>query len=535
MPDQATVGALHSAIASAANAGIADRDADAIVVGAGAAGGLASLLLAEAGLNVLTLDAGWRPPFLHAPYRSSVQALLPHLARPELMSALPPSIANFGRRAFRVTGLVRQPVQSKCFAWAMTPGSFVDDREFPYIVEPDSSFTWFRAHQLGGRMTIPGHGRQYHRLHASDFEGWPFGAEELAPWYAAVERRLGLSGRAEDDDLFGGPPAKETAPTPGEADTLARLAAHWPDTKAALGRAAPPLPSLELAAETGRLRCRRGAIVRRIDVDANGCVSGVTWYDRATRSERSAQAPIVFLCASALETARILLTSRTARAPEGLGAGSGALGKFIMDHLTLSCAGEGPALPGGRETPTPGRCVYLPKLAGIDGGRPFSVQIYRWSIPGGRSRFTGVTFSEMRPRADNRISLDSSRTDAFGNPVLRINCRYDEAELAAAAAQAEGLRALAKTFDVAISEIGASPAPPGMAMHEVGSARMGDAPDNSVLDPFNQCWDAKGLYVTDGAAFPTQGLAHPTLTIMALTARACAHAVRGGDAPKAVA
>jgi choline dehydrogenase-like flavoprotein len=488
---------------------------DAIVVGAGAAGGFASLLLTEANLRVLTLDAGWTPSAARAPYRHSLSSVVPALAALRNNGVLPPALAALGQKALKAAGRVRQPVQSKSFAWMLSPASFVDDRDFPYTTAPGSRFDWFRTHQLGGRMVIPGHGRQYHRLSDDVFEPdderfprWPITAAEITPWYAFVERHLGIV----DQDA---------TPTIAEAETLTELRERWPLIETNLGRSAAPFPAIDRALLSGRLMLRRGAVVSHVDVDPAGAVRGVGWVDRATKERRSAAAPLVFLCASALESTRILLSS-------GVGRTSDALGRYLMDHIVVSADGESGALKGGREPEAAGRCVHIPRLDARSGrpGTPYGVQIYRWSKGPERTHFTGVSFAEMAPRAENRVTLDPSRRDACGNAVLRFECNHHDDGVAVAAEQSHAIRQIAETLNVRLTRLDEKPAPLGTAMHECGTARMGDAPETSVLDPNNQVWDTKGLYVTDGAAFPSQGTQHPTLTIMALTARACAHAVR---------
>jgi choline dehydrogenase-like flavoprotein len=131
----------------------------------------------------------------------------------------------------------------------------------------------------------------------------------------------------------------------------------------------------------------------------------------------------------------------------------------------------------------------------------------------------------MLPRAENHVTLHPTRRDLWGIPVLYIDCCYSQADLERAREQAEAIRELAAVAGVKLSGVNERPAPPGSAIHECGTARMGSDPATSVLDPNNECWDAKGLYVTDGSCFPSQGTQNPTLTILALTARACHHAV----------
>jgi choline dehydrogenase-like flavoprotein len=256
----------------------------------------------------------------------------------------------------------------------------------------------------------------------------------------------------------------------------------------------------------------------------------VRWHDREAGGGCSVRAPLVFLCASALESTRILLCSASAARPEGLGSQSNALGRYLMDHVLVCGEGVGGALPDGPVAPTPGRCLYLPRFdlraGGEDGGRGYGVQIYRWSLGRGVSYFNAVSFAEMTPRAENRVTLDPERRDAWRAPVLRIECRHSESERALARNQSAALAELGEILGVRWRAPADTAAPPGAAIHECGTARMGDSPDGSVLDPNNQCWDAKGLHVTDAASLPSQGAQNPTLTILALTARACDHAVR---------
>lgn len=512
---------------------------DAIVVGTGAAGGMAAMLLAEAGLRVLALDAGLRPSWLRAPLRRATGALVRKVADPRLRSYLPAKLIRAGRLALRQAGRVRQPLQRMNFAWDGLPEAFVDDVDCPYSTPDDQPFDWYRARAIGGRMVIPGHGRQYYRLGYDDFapvDGlsptWPFEPAELDPWYALVERRLGLSGVRDglaclpDSEI-----ARTLSPLPAEAALGQAITGRWAGARPVLARYAPPLAGLEQAAATGRLLCRQGAVAREVEVDGQGRACAVTWHDQQSGATQRAEAPIVFLCASALESTRILMLSRSARAPEGLGASSGALGRNLMDHLVLQANGQGPRLVGEPVQPEPGRCVYVPRFDARDAaspppGRGFGVQIYQSSGLPGRSYFTAVAFSEMLPRPENRVSLDPRLRDAWGVPALRIECRRSQADLESVPKMAAALRELAQTAGATLEPLAADPSTPGSAMHECGTARMGTDPANSVLDPNAQCWDAQGLYVTDGAAFPSQGNQNPTLTILALTARACDHAVR---------
>ncbi len=534
-----TLSPLDSALARATEQSVtAETGFDAIVVGAGAAGGYAAKLLTEGGLNVLVLDAGLSPGFWQAPYRRTYASLVNALADPAWMERLPMKLVNLGRKGLKLGGRIRQPVQTKCFAWEMGPENLVDDRENPYATPKDSPFLWFRARQLGGKMTVPGHGRQYFRMADQDLNPkdglspkWPVSVQEMAGWYERAETDLHLTGQTD-----GTPWAPDSALAeqldilPAEAALLAEIQERWPNTQPIMGRFAAPPDDLADAAATGKLTCRQGAVVSKVEVDPDGKARGVSFYDKRAGKTLTAHAPIVFLGAAALESTRLLMLSKSDRHPGGIGGDSGALGKNLMDHVVVGCGGVGKGLAGEPIELMPGRCVYVPRFdlryaceKATDRG--YGVQLYQSSIGKGRSNFTAVSFGEMLPSAENKITLNENKRDKWGVPTLKIDCKFSEFEIKRATDQSFALKAVAKELDVDLYHLDDRPAPPGTAIHECGTARMGDAPNNSVLDPNNECWDAPGVFVTDGAAFPSQGTLNPTLTIKALTARACAHVI----------
>jgi choline dehydrogenase-like flavoprotein len=204
-----------------------------------------------------------------------------------------------------------------------------------------------------------------------------------------------------------------------------------------------------------------------------------------------------------------------------------------MDHVCVTAEGFG-TLQTTEPAQVEGRCIYLPRFdarASLfpEPRRGYGLQIFKFPIGGSQFYFTVASFAEMLPRLENRVTLDPTRRDAWDIPILRIDCSYSEAEQARAGEQTRALREIAEVAEVKLTAIDEAPRPPGSAFHECGTARMGMNPANSVLDAHNQCWDASGLYVTDGACFPSQGYQNPTLTILALTARACHHALNGID------
>lgn len=497
------------------------------------------MLLAQAGMRVLVLDAGPPADWRNAALRRLTGKIVRRALRPDILGRLPASFIPYGRQAVRALGRWRQPIQSQCFAWERAPEAFVDDVECPYVTPPGRPFNWIRSRMLGGRVAVPGHGRQYYRLGPDDFapaDGlsprWPLQPAELDEWYALVERRLGLAGML--DGLSCVPDSvlervQELAPS--ETIVREQIADRWPGAHPIVSRYAAPPQWLEEAAKTGRLQCRQGAIVRKIEVDESGHVSGVSWIDHETKSEQRSSAPLVFLSASALESTRLLMLSRSKRSPDGLGGNSDALGRFLMDHVMVGVEGSSPVRASGPPLWDDGRCLYLPHFESraqdrIQTGRGHGIQLYQFPVGGERCYFSALSFAEMLPRPDNRVSLDPDRRDAWGIPILRIDCTLGETELALVPDQLQALQDLANMVDAKLTMVDKAPRPPGSAVHECGTARMGSDPASSVLDPHNQCWDARGLYVTDASSFPSQGTQNPTLTLLALTARACHHALK---------
>lgn len=515
------------------------RTYDAIVVGTGAAGGVACRELTRAGMNVLALEAGWEASSARSALRHPVVRLFAGISTNPAFRALPAGAISLGRKALKAAGKVRQPVQTKCFAWELSPGSLVDDRDCPYETPEDAPFHWFRARQLGGRMIVPGHGRQYYRFGPMDLGGrgdadsaWPIEPHELDPWYEDIEKTLGLRGGNDRSDLV--PDSKLTIVNtilPSEAATLEALKRQLPDTAAILGRYAPPADWMSMAASAGQLMIRTGAVVRRVMRDGAGHACGVEWLDCRTGMIVSAQAPVVFLCASAFETTRILMLSRCHESAEPVGLHSAALGCFVMDHAVSSCTGYVPA--GAREADESledGRCLYLPMRAEIrdeTSGRirqmTYGVQVHRHLFGSRRARVDLAGFAPMQPRAENRLTL-TNRTDKYGMPVLKIECRYSAADKALAGEQMRTIRKMSEALGLDTEYISPDAATPGTGIHECGGARMGADPATSVVDANNECWDTKGLFVTDAAAFPSMGAQNPTLTIMAQSARAAAYA-----------
>jgi choline dehydrogenase-like flavoprotein len=304
--------------------------------------------------------------------------------------------------------------------------------------------------------------------------------------------------------------------------------------------------TLPAARATGRLTLRPFSIVPSLVYDARkGRVTGVRMIDAKTKIEREYTARVVFLCASALESARVLLNS-------GLANSSGQVGRNIMDHIKWGGAsGQFDGWTDRRVIGDRPNGIYVPRFRNVTSRHPDFIRGYGFQGGAGRAgwqaalRAPGIGpafkqrlsqlgpwtmnfagFGEMLPREENRATLHPTLVDAWGIPSLHIECTWSENELAIHrdmnVAAAELLEAGgAKHIQPSTS----GPSTPGGTNHEMGTARMGRDPKTSVLNGWNQAWDVPNLFVTDGAAMTSSGCQNPSLTYMALTARACHYAV----------
>lgn len=549
------------------------RRFDAIVVGSGIAGGWAAKELTEHGLDTLVLEAG-RPIDPATDYAEHVQ---PFQMR----------YRGYGDRQ----ALERnQPIQRDCYACDEAGSKFfVNDTENPYSNPEDAPFKWIRGRHVGGRSIM--WGRQVYRWSDLDFDAnardgfgndWPIRYADLAPWYTHVERFIGVSGANEglaqlpDGDFL--PPMAMTCVERDARDkilgafggqrvmTIGRAAVL---TRAHNGRAACHYcgpcergcithsyfssngSTLPAAARTGRLTLRPHSVVAEVITDPrSGKATGVRVIDAQTREELVFDARIIFLCASAFESTRILMLSTGGTHRHGLGNSSGHLGKYIMDHHMLW--GAGGTMPGHEDRMTSGRRpngIYVARFRntkqspvspdflrgyGMQGGSWRS----RWSGPGGGEEYKQRLVSEigpwqlvingwgeMLPRAENHLALDSNARDAWGIPALRITCRWSDNERAM-------MRDMVTSATEMLDASGATgiwqnrpEVPPGLCIHEMGGARMGRTPEDSVTNGDNQVWDAPNVFVTDGACMASSACQNPSITYMALTARAVAGAV----------
>lgn len=540
---------------------------DAIVVGSGVAGSIAVKELTEKGLNVILLEAG---PFLGekdfpiTPGNNEKIKKIDALAR------------------FKIA-LTGQPLQARATYMSNEYRHlFVNDWQNPYTTPKGQYFLWIRGRQLGGRLHT--YGRVLQRMSNYDFKAashdgygqdWPISYEELAPWYNHIEEFLGVYGTEEHiPNLPDGKFIQAPILTKPEKAFKKKIESLWPERKVISWRFSAPnlkrIPvGVQAAIDTGRLELRTDAVAKQIDVDpVSGKAVGVTFVDRVTKREHSVRGGMVMLCASAIESVRLLLNSRSLCHPEGIGNSTGLLGRYFLEQTPSLIAGSVPDSQGWEYDTTipqdpycrPAGGIVIPRFQnlGNDNGKPylrgFAYQgvIGRGYVPpNSPAQFGLMGFGEMLPRAENRITLSPRRKDAWGIPAPHIDCSFGNNDLIVMKEQLRAIKEMVSACNYKIDfagtalglEDGRNAMPEesflmrmifrlsfkksvglGAAIHESGGARMGESPEHSVLNRYNQCWDASNVLVTDGACFVTSGTVGPSLTMMAITARACDYA-----------
>ena len=544
---------------------------DVCIVGSGAAGGTAAKVLTEGGLNVVMLEAG--PPL-----------------NPEKdfkMFAWPYQLPH---RGVGVGGKLRGELNSEF----MAPNGAWEIEGEPYTSAPGSRFRWFRSRIVGGRTNH--WGRIALRFAPVDFKSrsmdgmgddWPITYEEIAPYYDKVESYIGVFGSRENipsapDGVFMPPPKPRCTETLVQKACAKAKVLCIPSRMAILttplnGRAAchycaqcgrgcvtasnfsssqvmiPP------AQATGRLTLITNAMAREIVMGKNGKAEAVDYIDKNSREEKRVSAKAFVLAASACESARLLLNSRSASFPDGLANSSGVVGKYLTDTVGSSGAGYFPQLekiPAHNHDGVGGMHVYVPWWKfdrKNDFLRGYHIEVYGGRSMPGVGEFDGVcdefegyglnlkqkcrsmygTFigfegrGEMIPNEHCYCDIDPDTVDQWGIPVLRFHWQWSDNEIKMAKDMQDTFRSIVEagggTFLSTATADGPRPygiADGGVIIHEIGTARMGSNPKTSVLNGYCQAHDVKNLFVTDGAGFVTNADKNPTLTILALSWRA---------------
>jgi choline dehydrogenase-like flavoprotein len=547
---------------------------DAIIIGSGMTGGWAAKELTEKGLKVLVLEAG-RPI-------EPDQDYVEHVPITEM---------KFRGMGNRRETLKDQPIQRTCYAcdeWASK--FFVSDTENPYTTDPDKPFAWIRGRQVGGKSIM--WARQSYRWSDLDFEAnardglgvdWPIRYADIEPWYNYVEDFAGITGQAEGlpqlPDSHFLPPmemncaeiavkeamakqyGRDRVLTIGRSAVLTqthngRAACHYcgPCHRGCITRSyfSSVNATLPVAEKTGRMTLRPYSVVHSLIFDPQTRrVSGVRVIDGQTHKALEFHGRIIFVCASALESTRILLNSSTPEFPNGLANGSGELGKNLMDHI-MGGGADG-IIPGFLDRVQFGNRpngIYVPRFRNVSSKDKNFLRGYAYQGAAEREgwergihqsgfgasfktslrkpgpwKMTFHGFGECLPNPANFVEIDKERVDAWGVPVLKIHCEWRDNEKALLHdMMVEAAEMLAAAGAVEIEPY-APYNPPGLTIHEMGTARMGADPKKSVLNAHNQAHEVKNLFLTDGACMASSSCVNPSLTYMALTARACDYAV----------
>lgn len=557
---------------------------DVCIVGSGAGGGMAAYVLANADARIVMLEAG---PTWDAAVDGAMLAWNYDSPR----RGAPTPTKPFGEFDGCIGG------------W--------DIEGEPYTLDQGTDWRWFRARMLGGRTNH--WGRISLRFGPDDFrrrsidglgDDWPIGYGDIEPFYDRVDRLVGVFGSREGlpnepDGVFLPPPAPRCYESlimeagrglgmPVIPSRLSILTESMPGRAAChycgqCGRGcstksnfSSPSVLLGPALETGNLEIRTGAMAREVLIRKDGSARGVSYVDTATGQEEEVLARTVVIAASACESARLMLNSRSSHHPDGIGNSSGLVGRYLMDSTGADAMGFVPALagmPAHNEDGVGGAHIYVPwwlnRDRSLDFARGYHIETWggrqmpsygfmggihryngRWNSSGApRSRGGGgygldlkndyrhlygatVGFSgrgEMVARYENYCEIDPNVVDRFGIPVLRFHVEWSDQEVAQ-------IRHFQETAYQLLHAMGAEPlwampgpdtsygiTAPGQIIHEVGTARMGNDPDHSVVDAWCRLHDVPNVYVADAASFVSQADKNPTWTILALAMRTSEH------------
>ena len=557
-------------------------DFDVIVIGSGMSGGWVAKEMCERGFKVCVIERG--------------REIVPGRDYTDFMD--PWELQYLDRKT--QDDKRERAIQSEVYAFNdATREYWVKDTEHPYEVPEGQRYRWRRGHHTGGRSIM--WGRQTYRMSETDFlanktDGhgvdWPVRYDEIAPWYDYVERFAGISGSKEGLDILPDgvfqPPHDLTC---AEIELKKRIEATYPGRKLIPGRVANLTAPTEEQIALGRGPCQardlcfRGcsygayfssnsatlpaaertgnltmlhdtAIHKLVQDPVTKRITAVEGVNTKTKAAVTLTAQTVFLNASTIPSAMILLNSATAENPNGLANSSGQVGHNLMDHII--CGRASGTMPGMEDKYVAGRRpngIYIPRFrnhteAGEGFVRGFGYQgrayrdNWRQSMNGagvgaaykaanqtpGPWRVSLVGFAEILPNFDNYVRLHGAKTDQWGFPIPVLDAKHRENEIALVRQAARDARDMLEQAGCE-NVVGADPetdigSAPGDGIHEMGTMRMGRDPKTSVLNGFNQSWDVENLFITDGSFMTSGGCQNPSLTYMAFSARAADHAAK---------
>jgi len=551
---------------------MADNVYDAIVIGSGISGGWAAKELCEKGLKTIMLERGRDIVHVKDYVNANKEAW------------------NYPHRNRRTQEMIKDyPVLKRDYPLSEANLDYwCSDKDSPYT--EIKRFDWFRGYHVGGRSLM--WGRQSYRWSDHDFGAnardghgvdWPVRYKEIAPWYDYAEKFAGISGNRDGLDILPDghfmPPMDMTCV---EKDFSTRLKDQFKGTRhVIIGRTAnitEPLEgrtncqfrnkcalgcpfgayfstqssTLPAAIKTGNLTVRPWAIVTKILYDKDKKIAtGVEVLDGETNQTYTYHAKIIFLNASTLNSAWVLMNSATDIWPDGLGSSSGELGHNIMDHHLG--VGAGGTIEGFEDKYYYGRRangIYIPQFRNVDGDKRDYLRAFGYQGGGGREGFlrspeeitigAGLKealtepgswtihlggFGETLPYHENKVTLDKTKKDKWGMNVLAMDVEYKDNERRMRVDMKNDAMEMLTAAGAKNVKGFEGDGTLGRGIHEMGSARMGKDPKTSVLNKYNQIWDAPNVFVTDGSFMASASCVNPSLTYMAFTARAVDHAV----------
>lgn len=549
---------------------------DAIVIGSGISGGWAAKELCEKGLRVLVLERGrdikhgldypgehtppWKVPFANKADRQPFAEDYPIQSQCYAFDATTKGFFS------KDSETPYQQDSNNPYQWIRANG--VGGRS---LIWGRQTYRWseydFKANKEDG------HGCE-----------WPISYDDIKDWYSYVERFVGISGAKENlPELPDSEFLKPMEMYALEKTIKKRLAQYMPEITMTMGRTAilsehhqgraachycGPCPrgcssgsyfssqssTLPAAKNTGNLELRPNSVVEKLEYDeVSQKVSAVTIIDSLTKKRLKYSADLIFLCASTLASTQILLNSKSQQFPNGLANSSGTLGRYLMDHFKMQHVAVfadnlDQYYKGFRPTGS-----YIPRFKNLPGKenteyrRGFGLQAdpvrpdwrFHFNQKGfGQSLKDNLrkpapywvwvlgAFGECLPNYDNHVVLDDHKVDKFGIPQIKVSMRFGENEHQMASDIIRSSEKIFKAAGAVYIETSDKLSVPGSAIHEMGTARMGKDPKTSVLNKWNQCHDVKNLFVTDGSCMASSSCVNPSLTYMALTARACDYAVK---------